>query len=100
MKKKILFLFLIGLVLNISAQNINPNKNLKYTITFLEKNPIIDGNILGEKIWENVTQITDLKQIKPDYNSLVSEKTSIRVAHTNKVLYVAVICYDKILTKL
>ena len=94
MKKKILFLFLIGLVLNISAQNINPNKNLKYTITFLEKNPIIDGNILGEKIWENVTQITDLKQIKPDYNSLVSEKTSIRVAHTNKVLYVAVICYD------
>ena len=94
MKKKILFIFLIGLVLNISAQNINPNKNLKYTITFLEQDPIIDGNILGEKIWENVTQITDLKQIKPDYNSLVSEKTSIRVAHTNKVLYVAVVCYD------
>ena len=69
MKKKILFLFLIGLVLNISAQNINPNKNLKYTITFLEKNPIIDGNILGEKIWENVKSYRPNKQKKKKFHN-------------------------------
>ncbi|MEK9614482.1 MAG: DUF5916 domain-containing protein, partial [Flavobacteriaceae bacterium] len=76
------------------SQNTNPNKNLNFNGTFLELEPIVDGNILGESIWENVPPLTDLKQIKPDYNEPASEKTAIRVAFTSKMLYVAVVCFD------
>ena len=76
------------------SQNTNPNKNLNFNGTFLELEPIVDGNILGESIWENVPPLTDLKQIKPDYNEPASEKTAIRVAFTSKMLYVAVVFFD------
>ena len=56
--------------------------------------PTVDGNILGEAIWEQVPAITDLKQIKPNYNAPASEETAIRAAYTNKTLYIAVVCYD------
>ena len=76
------------------AQKNNPNQNLNFPITYLETDPILDGNILGEALWERVPAITELKQIKPDYNVPASEETAIRVAYTNKTLYVAVVCYD------
>lgn len=77
------------------AQKNNPNQNLNFPITFLKTDPTIDGNILSEAIWEQVPAITDLKQIKPNYNQPASEETAIRVAYTQKTLYIAVICYDK-----
>ncbi len=76
------------------AQKNNPNQNLNFQITFLENNPVIDGNILGEPLWKKVPVIQNLKQIKPNYGLPASEKTSIRVAYTNKILYVSVVCYD------
>ena len=76
------------------AQKNNPNQNLNFPITYLETDPLLDGNILGEALWERVPAITELKQIKPDYNVPASEETAIRVAYTNKTLYVAVVCYD------
>ena len=76
------------------AQNNNLNQNLNFPITFLETAPVVDGNIIEEKMWEQVPAIDELKQIKPSYGFPASEKTLIRVAYTNKTLYVAVICYD------
>ena len=78
----------------ILAQKNNPNQNLNFPITFLDTEPTVDGNILGEAVWEQVPAITDLKQIKPNYNAPASEETAIRVAYTNKTLYIAVVCYD------
>ena len=54
----------------------------------------MDGNVLGELLWKSVNPIKELRQIKPSYGSLASEKTEIRVAYTLKTLYVAVVCYD------
>ena len=54
----------------------------------------MDGNVLGELLWKSVNPIKELRQIKPSYGALASEKTEIRVAYTLKTLYVAVVCYD------
>ena len=76
------------------SQNNNLNKNLSFNISSLKEEPLIDGNILGEDIWNSVEPITDLKQIKPDYGAPATENTEIRIAYTSKTLYVAVVCYD------
>lgn len=93
--KKYLFALSFLFVYHCIAQKNKSRQNLDFQITFLEDSPIIDGNILGEKLWEKVPIIENLRQIKPDYGLPASEKTSIRVAHTNKSFYVAVVCYDK-----
>ena len=54
----------------------------------------MDGNVLGELLWKSVNPIKELRQIKPSYGALASEKTEIRLAYTLKTLYVAVVCYD------
>ena len=93
--KKYLFTLSLFFVYHCIAQKNKSRQNLDFQITFLEDSPIIDGNILGEKLWEKVPIIKNLRQIKPDYGLPASEKTSIRVAYTNKSFYVAVVCYDK-----
>ena len=93
--KKYLFALSFLFVYHCIAQNTKSRQNLDFQITFLEDSPVIDGNILGEKLWDKVPIIDNLRQIKPDYGLPASEKTSIRVAYTNKSFYVAVVCYDK-----
>ena len=92
--RKILLVINFLLVSTVFAQNSNPNPSLNFKITSLDNDPVIDGNILGESIWNGVPVISNLKQIKPNYGMAASEKTAIRIAYTEKTLYVAVVCYD------
>ncbi len=92
--KKYLFLIVVFHFFLVKAQNSNPNKNLNFNISFLAEDPIIDGEVLNEPLWEQVYTIRDLKQIKPDYGAPASEKTAIKIAYTSKTLYVAVVCFD------
>lgn len=92
--KKYLFLIVVFHFFLVRAQNTNPNKNLNFNISFLAEDPIIDGEVLNEALWEQVYTIRDLKQIKPDYGAPASEKTAIKIAYTAKTLYVAVVCFD------
>ncbi len=77
----------------ISAQN-PKSQRPTFEATLLEKNPLVDGNILDDAIWQSITPIKELIQIKPQFGAPVSEKTEIRFAYTNTTLYVGVICYD------
>ncbi|MAC93828.1 MAG: hydrolase [Flavobacteriaceae bacterium] len=92
--KKYIFALSFLFVYHCIAQKTKSRQSLDFQITFLEDSPVIDGNILGEKLWNKVPIIENLKQIKPDYGLPASEKTSIRVAYTNKSFFVAVVCYD------
>ncbi len=92
--KKYLFLIVVFHFFLVKAQNTNPNKNLNFNISFLVEEPIIDGEVLNEALWEQVYTIRDLKQIKPDYGAPASEKTAIKIAYSTKTLYVAVVCFD------
>jgi len=68
----------------VKAQNSNHNQNLNFDVSFLNADPIIDGEIFEEALWDQVFPIRDLKQIKPNYGAPVSEKTEIRIAYTSK----------------
>ena len=92
--KKCLFLIVVFNFFLVKAQNTNPNKNLNFNISLLTEDPIIDGEVLNEALWEQVYTIRDLKQIKPNYGAPASEKTAIKIAYTTKTLYVAVVCFD------
>jgi len=56
--------------------------------------PVIDGEVLDDPIWQTVEPITGLIQMKPDQGQPASENTEIRIAYTPSVFYLSVVCYD------
>ncbi|WP_222984225.1 DUF5916 domain-containing protein [Flagellimonas meishanensis] len=65
-----------------------------YYATALQQDPIIDGEVINDPLWQGVPPITDLIQLRPNYGELVSEKTEVRIAYSSSTFYVSVVCYD------
>lgn len=56
--------------------------------------PVIDGEVINDEVWQEIMPFGDLKQIQPNYGQPASEKTEIRVAYTPEMFFVSVVCYD------
>jgi hypothetical protein len=56
--------------------------------------PVIDGDVLGDLVWKEISPITNLTQVTPNYGKSLSEATQIRVAFTQKIVFVSVVCFD------
>lgn len=65
-----------------------------YYATLLAENPLVDGEIINDPVWQMIPAITDLIQIRPNYGAPVSEKTEVRIAYSTTTFYVSVVCYD------
>ncbi|MDG2475714.1 MAG: DUF5916 domain-containing protein [Flavobacteriaceae bacterium] len=63
-------------------------------INLLNVDPVIDGEVINDKVWNNILPITSMTQVTPNFGKPSSEKTEIRLAYTNKTFYVSVIGYD------
>ncbi|MFQ5675805.1 MAG: carbohydrate binding family 9 domain-containing protein, partial [bacterium] len=57
--------------------------------------PALDGDVLGEPVWQAVEPATGFWQTTPDEGQPASEETEVRIVYTNKTLYVGVVCYDR-----
>jgi len=56
--------------------------------------PKIDGNILDDPVWKNISQTTGFIQQSPDEGKPASEKTIVKIAFTNDHFYLSVVCYS------
>tara|TARA_Y100000748_G_scaffold81451_2_gene67153 strand:+ start:6737 stop:8944 length:2208 start_codon:yes stop_codon:yes gene_type:complete len=56
--------------------------------------PKIDGNVLDDPVWKNISQTTGFIQQSPDEGKPASEKTIVKIAFTNDHFYLSVICYS------
>ena len=61
----------------------------------LQTAPILDGIVLGDPAWENVTPATDFWQIQPNDGQPASQRTEVFVGFDNANLYVGVVAYDE-----
>lgn len=80
------------------TQNLTNQDSIKsrpyYGATFLQSEPVLDGDVLNDPIWQEVPAIDRLIQIQPNFGKPASEPTFIRMAYTKSTLYVGVVCYD------
>ena len=63
-------------------------------INYIENDPIIDGNVINDKIWNTIFPITSMTQVTPNFGEPSSEKTEIRLAYTDRNLHVSVVGFD------
>lgn len=60
----------------------------------IEQDPVIDGEVLSDELWKSITPITALIQNQPNRGQPASENTEIRIAYTDRMFYLSVVCYD------
>ena len=63
-------------------------------INYIENDPIIDGNVINDKMWNSIFPITSMTQVTPNFGEPSSEKTEIRLAYTDRNLHVSVVGFD------
>ena len=56
--------------------------------------PALDGDVLGDPIWQQVTATGDFSQTTPDDGVPASERTDVRIGYSDTTLYVGVVLYD------
>ncbi len=87
-----------------TAQQIinNPNVNERPTAaaTNLTLEPVVDGNVLDDEVWQKLIPIDNLIQTKPNAGFPATEKTEIRIGYTATTFYLSVVCYDREPSKL
>jgi hypothetical protein len=94
MKRKLSIVYITTLLLLFNSALIAQNDRPSFKATQLSSDPIIDGNVLNDELWKAIQPINQLIQMRPQFGAPVSEKTEVRLAYTNSMLYVAVVCYD------
>ena len=82
-------IFLLHIVF---SQNIYLNEK---SINAVETNtpPKIDGNVLDDPAWKNISQTTGFIQQSPYEGKQASEKTIVKIAFTKDHFYLSVVCY-------
>jgi hypothetical protein len=89
------FVLLLTSLQYINAQQNNFKERPSFAPVALKTSePVIDGNVIDDPVWQDIDPITQLTQVTPNFGAAVSEKTEIRVAYTNNSFLVAVVCYD------
>lgn len=89
----VLFTFQFGFAQTIVNMP-NVNERPTASATSLANDPVIDGEVLTDEVWNKLTPIDQLWQTKPSAGFAASEKTEIRIGYTKTTFYLAVVCFD------
>jgi hypothetical protein len=90
-------LILVGVNLCHAQTIVNmPDVNKRPTMgaVSLGAEPMMDGQVIGDPIWEAIKPTDQMIQTKPNAGFPASEKTDVRIGYTATTLYVSVVCYD------
>jgi hypothetical protein len=79
-----------------TAQETTTNLKERPTATAISitDEPLLDGEVLNDDLWQQIKPFGNLSQIQPNFGQPASERTDIRVAYTASTFYVSVVCYD------
>ena len=93
-KTSLLIIFFFSFQSSIYSQEDFIKVRPEVKINYIENDPIIDGNVINDKIWNSIFPITSMTQVTPNFGEPSSEKTEIRLAYTDRNLYISVVGFD------
>ena len=60
----------------------------------LTQMPVVDGNVLDDPAWSDITPIEDFWQIQPRAGTPASQRTQVFVAYSDTALHIGFVAYD------
>ena len=93
-KISIILFFLFAITSSTYSQEDFIEGRPEANINYIDSEPVIDGEVINDRVWNSIFPITSMTQITPNFGEPSSEKTEIRLAYTNKTFYISVIGFD------
>ena len=96
-RSKQFFIVIVGLALIpfSSAQELFTQEVTPTTMAYeLRSVPAIDGEVLGDDAWSEVTPTGGFSQVRPDEGQPSTQKTEVFLGYTEESLYIVVVAYD------
>ena len=90
----IILFFLFAITFSTYSQEDFIEGRPEANINYIDSEPVIDGEVINDRVWNSIFPITSMTQITPNFGEPSSEKTEIRLAYTNKTFYISVIGFD------
>lgn len=87
--RTLIFLLFLNFFFNLEADGRKRLEAVK-----ISTKPKIDG-LLNDRIWESIPFSSDFKMIIPETGEEPSEKTEIKIAYSEKHLYIGIKCYSE-----
>jgi hypothetical protein len=85
----------ISLPLIAEAQELTTQRVTPSTTAFpLDSIPSIDGDVLSDAAWNNVTPTSGFSQVRPNEGQPATQKTEVFIGYTDDSLYIGVVAYD------
>ena len=91
------FIVIVGLTLIplSTAQELFTQEVTPTTMAYeLRSVPAIDGEVLGDDAWSEVTPTGGFSQVRPDEGQPSTQKTEVFLGYTEEFLYIGVVAYD------
>lgn len=85
-----LLVFILAVASAASSHGAQPSLEAK----LLDDQPVIDGLVLDDVLWQQIQPGTDFQQVQPDEGQPASARTEVRIGYTVDTLFVAIVCYD------
>lgn len=76
------------------SQTMNTEQRPVARAVAIEQDPVLDGEVKNDPVWQQIEPFGDLIQTQPNLGQAASERTEIRIAYTDQMFYVSVVCYD------
>ena len=86
-------IFIANLAFNNNPPFLNDERPVAQAVSISDQ-PIIDGEVLNDPVWQGITAFGNLVQAQPNFGQGATEKTDIRIGYTAEVLYLSVVCHD------
>lgn len=74
----------------LSSESVRPST----TATPLTSAPRIDGDVLNDEVWANVSPTSGFTQVRPNEGVPASQRTEVFIGYTADTLYIGVMAYD------
>ncbi len=80
-------------VLHATPNPLNDDRPVATAIA-IEERPAMDGDVLNDPVWQAIEPFGEFSQAQPNFGESASERTEVRIAYTEDIFYLSVICYD------
>ena len=91
----IIFNFLLFSFVFSANREINNNIIKSYHPNKINQKIVLDG-VLDENQWEDAEVIVDFIQLEPNFNSIPSKDSEVKVIYSNSSIYFGVTLYDSL----
>ncbi len=76
-----------------SDQGNDPGRR-SYSAIQVDAAPQMDGDVLGDPVWQSVAPTGGFSQTRPDAGQAASQRTEVRVIYTDEAIYFGFVCHD------